>query len=349
MTDASDVAVRASPIEGLGMFAARAFAAGERIRRVNIVREVTPDAPLREDLGERVDHCDYPDGKVVLVGFPDRHANHSCDPNTYVVYEGDDTWFVARRAIAPGEEITLDYSVNTSGGSAWLCHCGAARCRGTVRGEFFSLPLSIQREYQPLLADWFVRRQARLLFTRWMRATFGGWLLGFVIVVLLALATDVIGGGAQFIVGVGMGGGVGYLQSRVLRERLQRPQRWLWASVAGMGVPFVLWDLGGALGVASFFSLLTSVLVGSLLVGLLQQSLLRPSSRRAAWWVPACTLGWTLPVVVLALNDASVIAQPWGEVLSTSAIVFGGAVLGAVTGKALTWVLDPSAARSKEV
>lgn len=38
-------------------FATRAFRAGERIRRVNVVREVTATAPLREDLGERLDHC----------------------------------------------------------------------------------------------------------------------------------------------------------------------------------------------------------------------------------------------------------------------------------------------------
>jgi len=153
-----DVDVRPSPIEGSGLFAARAFRAGERIRRVNIAREVTPDAPLREDLGERADHCDYPDGKVVLVGFPDRHINHSCDPNAYAVYDVAATFFVARRAIAPGEEITCDYNVNITGGTAWPCRCGAARCRGTVAGDFFLLPTEIQREYLPLLAPWFVRR-----------------------------------------------------------------------------------------------------------------------------------------------------------------------------------------------
>jgi SET domain-containing protein len=158
-----DVEVRPSSIEGLGLFAARAFRAGERIRRVNVVREVTPDAPLREDLGERADHCDYPDGKVVLVGYPDRHINHSCDPNAYALYESDATFFVARRPIAPGDEITCDYNVNISGGTAWPCRCGAARCRGTVAGDFFLLPPEIQREYLPLLAPWFVRRhQGRL-------------------------------------------------------------------------------------------------------------------------------------------------------------------------------------------
>ncbi len=65
-----EVEVRPSAIEGLGVFAARACAAGQRIRRVHIVREITASAPLREDLGERADHCNYPDGKVVLYRLP---------------------------------------------------------------------------------------------------------------------------------------------------------------------------------------------------------------------------------------------------------------------------------------
>lgn len=153
-----DVSVRDSPIEGLGVFAARGFRAGDPIRRVNVLREVTADAPLRAELGERQDHCDYPDGRVVLLGFPDRHLNHSCDPNAYVVYESDAVWLVARRDIVPGAEITCDYNINIAGGTSWPCHCGAARCRGETTGDFFALPVEIQREYRPLLADWFVRR-----------------------------------------------------------------------------------------------------------------------------------------------------------------------------------------------
>ena len=153
-----DVEVRASPIEGLGLFAARAFRAGERIRRINVVREVTAEAPLREDLGERQDHCDYPDGRVVLLGDPDRHTNHSCDPSAWVLYEGQGAWLVARRDLRPGDEITCDYGINVTGGSTWPCRCGAARCRGQVTGDFFRLPLELQLEYRPLLADWFVRR-----------------------------------------------------------------------------------------------------------------------------------------------------------------------------------------------
>jgi hypothetical protein len=163
--EAADVVVGPSRIEGLGVFAARPFRTGERIRRINVVREITPDAPIREELGERVDHCSYPDGKVVLFGPPDRYLNHSCDPNTWEQYEGRASYLVARREIAGGEEITCDYNINIADGTAWPCRCGAARCLGTTVGDFFRLPPGMQREYRPFLADWFVRRHSDRLAT----------------------------------------------------------------------------------------------------------------------------------------------------------------------------------------
>ena len=128
-----NVEVGASRIEGLGVFALRSFRAGERIKQINVVREITLEFPLRSELGERTDHCDYPDGKVVLLGFPDRHINHSCDANAYQLYEGGTPYLVARRAIAPGDEISVDYNINITAGTAWPCTCNATRCRGDDR------------------------------------------------------------------------------------------------------------------------------------------------------------------------------------------------------------------------
>lgn len=154
----NDIEVKPSAIQGLGIFARRAYRAGEHIRRINVVREITAEAPIREELGERIDHCAYPDGKVVLFGFPDRHINHSCDPNSFELFEGDVSYLVARRDISAGEEISCDYNINITGGTAWPCNCGSSRCRKMVAGDYFLLPLEWQLEYRPLLAEWFVRR-----------------------------------------------------------------------------------------------------------------------------------------------------------------------------------------------
>jgi len=182
------------------------------------------------------------------------------------------------------------------------------------------------------------------LVSRWVRTTAWGWLLGLVLVVLLAVVWDAVGGGAQFMVGLGMGAGVGYAQGRMIGAWIDSPRRWLWSSVAGMGVPFLLWDLSAAGDVPLPFSLPAAALMGALLVGILQWRLLRPRSNRAVWWVPACIVGWGVPTVGLRLNDLAVVPAPMAYLLSIGMMFFGGIVLGLVTGKVLAWIFRPSAA-----
>lgn len=154
MTDDQGVEARQSPIHGIGLFATRSFAPGERILRRK-ERTITPAAPLRED--ERWCHCDdLEGGRRVVLGYPERHLNHCCDPNAYVAQEGGATYIVARRAIAGGEEITNDYCMNSTGDEVWQCACGSPRCRQTIHSDFFRLPIEKQREYRPLLMRWFV-------------------------------------------------------------------------------------------------------------------------------------------------------------------------------------------------
>jgi hypothetical protein len=60
----------------------------------------------------------------------DRYMNHSCDPNTWW---SDDLTLVARRDIAPGEEVTCDYATfETAVPFRMACECGSPRCRRAV-------------------------------------------------------------------------------------------------------------------------------------------------------------------------------------------------------------------------
>ena len=149
------IEVRKSGIEGLGVFAARPFAADEVVREVEYEREVTREAPIDETRGEDQRYCSYLPDRVMLVAYPDRHMNHSCDPNCYYDYDEGDTKLRARRTICVGEEFTVDYLINNAGGSSWPCSCGSRRCRGETGVSFFTLPLEVQREYLPYLAHWF--------------------------------------------------------------------------------------------------------------------------------------------------------------------------------------------------
>ena len=181
------------------------------------------------------------------------------------------------------------------------------------------------------------RQPDRTLFHSWIRATTLGWLIGFVLVVALAMVWDVLGGGAQFMVGVGMGAGVGYMQARVTSTWTGRIQPWLWASIVGMGVPFVLWDVASATAAKALFSLPVCVLLGGVLTGVLQKPLLRPQFERTSWWMPACVVGWGLPAGAIALGNSG-FAPPVFGLLSTIVMFFGGLLLGAVTGKTLEWM-----------
>lgn len=169
------------------------------------------------------------------------------------------------------------------------------------------------------------------LLARWLRATTLGWLLGVLLVLVLAMAWDLVAGGAQFMVGVGMGAGVGLLQSRVVGPLVPSKRAWVVASVVGIGTPFLLWDAGAGLGLGALFSLPVCVLAGALFAGLLQARLLGGGARPR--WVLASVLGWGIPVGLVAAGDA--LPPGPGSILSLPAIFFGGAILGAVTGRTL--------------
>jgi len=78
----------------------------------------------------------YPLTDEVFVSWsPDpehwKPINHSCDPNAWL--EGMD--LVARRRIKAGEEITIDYATfYNERMDDFVCHCGAANCRGIIKG-----------------------------------------------------------------------------------------------------------------------------------------------------------------------------------------------------------------------
>jgi hypothetical protein len=155
---ANNVTVGASRINGTGVFAASRFASGDVVLVIDDSHAVDAEHPVPP--GEE-HHCDYLEhGRTVWMQPPERYINHSCDPNVYVRTAEGVRQVVAIRAIDAGEEIAYDYCINSYGDTVWICRCGAARCRHTIHSDFFHLPLELQKEYLPLLDDWFVREYA---------------------------------------------------------------------------------------------------------------------------------------------------------------------------------------------
>ncbi len=151
------VSVKESSINGMGVFALESISQGGLVLAIDDARVVAPESPLDASKGELDYHCDYlAGGKVVLMPFPERHINHSCDPNTFVKTILGVRYVFARRPIAAGEEITYDYCINGFGDTLWECNCGSPRCRKTIHSDFFHLPYDLQVEYLPLLDSWYV-------------------------------------------------------------------------------------------------------------------------------------------------------------------------------------------------
>jgi hypothetical protein len=158
------IEVRASAIQGRGMFATQPIHAGEVVivwggmvfTRAEIAAgraQVFTVAPLDDDL-YLGDPADGPEN-------PDYYLNHACDPN---VWMQDAITLIARRDIAPGEELTADYALWEADEDWRLpgeCTCGSLLCRRTITGRDWRLK-DLQTRYAGHFSPLINRRIAQI-------------------------------------------------------------------------------------------------------------------------------------------------------------------------------------------
>lgn len=155
------VEIRPSGIQGGGMFALAPIRAGETV-------SVVGGAPMTDDefAAYRAGVKRYNAAQIAenlhlvdLVQTPDcleGSINHSCDSNLWM---NDEVTIAARRDIAAGDELTLDYALMTSDPTWRLdrrCQCGTLACRHIVTGDDWRLPEAQQRymgHFAPFLND----------------------------------------------------------------------------------------------------------------------------------------------------------------------------------------------------
>jgi SET domain-containing protein len=139
------IEVRASPLHGLGVFAAR------RIRKGARVIEYLGERVSHAEADRRYEHKDANDAHTFLFivdeatvidagvgGNEARFVNHSCEPNCESVIENRRVFIDALRTIEPGEELTYDYQIQREADdppdvdAIFACRCGSERCRGSM-------------------------------------------------------------------------------------------------------------------------------------------------------------------------------------------------------------------------
>ncbi len=116
--------VRLGEHHGLGVRARRAFAPGAVMHRfAGVVGERICQHSLQVDAGRHISGTRF-------IGY----LSHGCAPNAGLDMAA--FTLVARRDIAAGEVVTIDYAETEDRlHRQFACHCGAADCRGWITGR----------------------------------------------------------------------------------------------------------------------------------------------------------------------------------------------------------------------
>ena len=128
------VVVQPSAIDGQGAFAAEAVPARLKIGEIRGESISVAQARIRATRTERIMIVELSDKKAIdfsRSADPMRYTNHSCRPNARLCIRQGRVEFYALRAIAIGEEITVDYGETHHEGRL-RCRCGAPGCRGNL-------------------------------------------------------------------------------------------------------------------------------------------------------------------------------------------------------------------------
>ena len=132
---------------GKGVFAAEDIETGSEI--LQFEGPIVGSADLPSPYSAENDYFLQIDDGLFLgpSGGLDDYVNHSCSPNTGVLFESGIIRLVAIASIPAGSEINFDYS--TTMDNFWWemdCSCGSEHCRRKVR-NFVDLEAEIQDGY----------------------------------------------------------------------------------------------------------------------------------------------------------------------------------------------------------
>jgi len=145
--------IRASPIEGRGLFARRAIREGEIVAiKGGHILDRRQLARVKRRIAQS--YIQIADGFFIGAATAAEvkrnklYINHSCAPNLGILGQ---IIFVAIRPIRPGEELTYDWAMEENTPARTRCRCGAPNCRGVLTGRDWTKP-ALRRKYRRYLS-----------------------------------------------------------------------------------------------------------------------------------------------------------------------------------------------------
>jgi SET domain-containing protein len=126
------VDVRPSLIDGHGVFAAEPISPRVKIGEIRGESISVEEARIRATRNERIMIVELSERRAIDFSRstdPMRFTNHSCRPNARLCIRYGRVEFYALRAIAPQEELTVNYGETHHEGRL-KCQCGAPGCIG---------------------------------------------------------------------------------------------------------------------------------------------------------------------------------------------------------------------------
>ncbi|KNZ34413.1 MAG: lysine methyltransferase [Methylibium sp. NZG] len=128
------VQVRASSIDGQGAFAGEAIPARRKIGEIRGESVSVKEARRRAKGAARIMIVEVSDRRAIDASAstdPLRVTNHACTPNAVLRIRQGRVEIYAMRALATGEEITVNYGETHHEGKL-RCRCGAPGCVGRL-------------------------------------------------------------------------------------------------------------------------------------------------------------------------------------------------------------------------
>ena len=124
------IIVKNSLIHGIGVYATTEIKKSDIVIHWKNTRALTQEEFNSLPLEEHA-YIEKTDGKIFLMGKPERYVNHSCDPNTTPGDQCD----IANRDIKTGEEITTDYANFHIPDHVIQCKCLSINCKKIITGK----------------------------------------------------------------------------------------------------------------------------------------------------------------------------------------------------------------------